>query len=370
MTGNVINNQGVYNGLPLRGGEKVKIKIIEQVKGREGLNLELYVTSITDVITSAQKESFLLTLSSLESIKNETSSVSKKYIGNINQSVKSILTNILKAKVDDNDIDTTQNKYSFIGNLKKPFKIITWLATKAVPKESQNDNFSGFVFFETKSGFKFKSIGSLINQKPKNKYVYTQIQSNSQTFKPTPDLPSLDQKMFSYKVDKNQDIIRKLRLGAYSSNRLFFDPNTFSVSGQVYKTKNKNSLGGKKIEDILPENIISEPSRTFTQVLDVGTIEPDVSKDPNADPKKYLSQSVSAYNILTTQKVKISIPCNTDLSAGDVIECVFFKNSIVEKNVKDEEISGKYLIQSLVHHFDPEKSVTSMTLARDTYGRS
>ena len=86
--------------------------------------------------------------------------------------------------------------------------------------------------------------------------------------------------------------------------------------------------------------------------------------------KKYLSQSVSAYNILTTQKVKISIPCNTDLSAGDVIECVFFKNSIVEKNVKDEEISGKYLIQSLVHHFDPEKSVTSMTLARDTYGRS
>ena len=52
-----------------------------------------------------------------------------------------------------------------------------------------------------------------------------------------------------------------------------------------------------------------------------------------------------------------------------MIDCVFFKSSVKEKGVKDEEISGKYLIQSIVHHFDPEKSVSSMTLARDTFGR-
>ena len=369
LTGNVINDQGVYNGLPLRGGEKVRVKIIEQVKNRSGIDLDLYVTSISDVISSSQKETFLLTLSSREAITNEISSVSKKYIGTIKQSVTSILTNILGVSKNKIDVDPTQNQYSFLGNLKKPFKTLTWLATKAVPEESQNNSSSGFVFFQTKSGFKFKSIVNLISQKPKSKFVYSQVQYNSTTFKPTPDLPSLDLKMESYKIDKNQDIIRKLRLGAYSSNRLFFNPNDFSVSGQVFKTKSKNTLGGKKIEDILPKDVITEPSRTFTQVLDVGTIEPDVSKQPNADPKKYLSQSVSGYNILTTQKVEISVPCNTDLDAGDVIDCVFFKSSVKEKGVKDEEISGKYLIQSIVHHFDPEKSVSSMTLARDTFGR-
>jgi len=162
LTGNVINDQGVYNGLPLRGGEKVRIKIIEQVKNRSGIDLDLYVTSISDVISSSQKETFLLTLSSREAITNEISSVSKKYIGTIKQSVTSILTKILGVSKNKIDIDTTQNKYSFIGNLKSPFKTLTWLATKAVPEESQNNSSSGFVFFQTKSGFKFKSIDSLI----------------------------------------------------------------------------------------------------------------------------------------------------------------------------------------------------------------
>ena len=34
----------------------------------------------------------------------------------------------------------------------------------------------------------------------------------------------------------------------------------------------------------------------------------------------------------------------------------------------DEHVSGKYLILHLCHHFDTERSFTSMTLARDTYG--
>ena len=34
----------------------------------------------------------------------------------------------------------------------------------------------------------------------------------------------------------------------------------------------------------------------------------------------------------------------------------------------DEHTSGKYLILHLCHHFDTERSFTSMTLARDTYG--
>ena len=34
----------------------------------------------------------------------------------------------------------------------------------------------------------------------------------------------------------------------------------------------------------------------------------------------------------------------------------------------DEHVSGNYLILHLCHNFDNEKSFTSMTLARDTYG--
>jgi len=35
----------------------------------------------------------------------------------------------------------------------------------------------------------------------------------------------------------------------------------------------------------------------------------------------------------------------------------------------DETQSGKYIILHLCHHFDEKRSITSLTLVRDTYGR-
>ena len=34
----------------------------------------------------------------------------------------------------------------------------------------------------------------------------------------------------------------------------------------------------------------------------------------------------------------------------------------------DEETSGKYIIKELCHHFDPDRSFTSMKLVRDSFG--
>ena len=120
--------------------------------------------------------------------------------------------------------------------------------------------------------------------------------------------------------------------------------------------------------DNLPDGIIDQPSRIFSQVLDKGTLEKNVSKDPNADPNEYAAQSVSRYNTLFTQSINILIPCNTNLRAGDVIECIFPKTSI-DSTGTDEKISGKYLIKDLCHNFNPNTSITSLNLIRDTYGK-
>ena len=74
--------QSIYNGLPLRGGERLSMKILDQGKtgkGEEKKGLDfsdpernLYVSSITDVISESQRESFLLNLVSREAITNET----------------------------------------------------------------------------------------------------------------------------------------------------------------------------------------------------------------------------------------------------------------------------------------------------------
>ena len=74
----------LYNGLPLRGGEKVNIKIEKNSGNNVDLEFteingnEMYVASITNVNIDAERESFVLNLVSREAISNETSRVGKK----------------------------------------------------------------------------------------------------------------------------------------------------------------------------------------------------------------------------------------------------------------------------------------------------
>ena len=79
-TGDVINGTTVNQGLPLRGGERVSIRIKENTKTNVPLDFsregdQLYVSSISNVITTENTETFVLNLCSREAISNETSRV-------------------------------------------------------------------------------------------------------------------------------------------------------------------------------------------------------------------------------------------------------------------------------------------------------
>ena len=103
--------------------------------------------------------------------------------------------------------------------------------------------------------------------------------------------------------------------------------------------------------------------------MDRGTIEKGVNKDLNADPLENQSQSLLRYNSLFTQTLTITIPSNTNLRAGDIIECSFPITSTKKKKEFDEEQSGLYMIKELCHHYDTEGSYTSAKLIRDTFGQ-
>ena len=97
--------QSIYNGLPLRGGERLSMKILDQGKtgnGKEKKGLDfsnpekyLFVSSITQVLQEEKRESFLLNLVSREAITNETTRVYKRYKGRISDTVRKILTDPL-----------------------------------------------------------------------------------------------------------------------------------------------------------------------------------------------------------------------------------------------------------------------------------
>ena len=382
------NKQSIYNGLPLRGGERVQIKIAGNSKSNKGLDFSqnptqyFYVASVTNVLLNEGTESFTLNLVSREAITNETMRVGKKFPTSqkISGSVKDILENYLHAdKIGD--IEETQNTYGFIGNMKKPFTVITWLASKSVSGKAKpgEDSSAGYVFYETQAGFNFVSIDKIMESSP---------YEIDFTYKPgviSSDDPNKDFKILTYATNRNQDLIGKLERGAYSSVRYYVNPVSFAPTISVFNSNDymgkANNLGDKeislpKIDDDSDKTLGDLPSRIFVGMLDVGTLEKDASdegwNDPvkrNADPARIHSQSMMRYNQIFTQVVDITVPLNTNLSAGSIIRCEFPQLSNVKRKQPDPEISGLYMIKELAHYFDGQGSYSKLKIVRDSFGR-
>ena len=378
------NKQAIYNGLPLRGGERLSLKIAGNSATNPGLNFSkktddyFYVSSITDVISETNRETFTLHLTSREAITNETSRVSKKFPTSlrISDSVQRILNDYLKTN-KIGKIDSSSNKYGFIGNLRKPVTVLIWLASKAVPESSGNPT-AGFLFYQTQDGFQFRSLDELIVQTPKATYTYTE---SSESYDESDKKVNNDFKILNYYTDKNQNLIEKLRLGTYATQRMFFNPLDFSFSSpekglfssKDYSGKAKTLGSRLKLPPIAEgsdKSLGDVPTRIITAIYDVGTLEKGASREINSDQGQYQSQSLMRYNTMFTQTVSMVVPSNTNLRAGDVIECNFPKITQSDAKEFDSETSGLYMIKELCHHFDTENSYTSMKLIRDTFGIS
>ena len=383
-TGNVIEGddgkmQSLYNGLPLRGGERMTIKVAGNSATNEGLVLEnMYVGSIENVMIDAERETFTLRLVSREAITNETVRVGKRFLPTtkISDSVEDICKNYLSTD-KLYDVDETENPYGFYGNMRKPFTIMTMLASKSVPGNvSGRDATAGYFFFETQQGFRFKSIDSLIRNEPfDTKYTYAPgiIDSND---------GSKDFKILEFSTSKNQNLLENLERGAYCSHRIYLNPLTFEYTASSQRIFKLDDYSGKienlgeDIDVVLPSlsekdsrTLASVPSRYVCGILDIGTTDTKVSELGNADPARIHSQSMMRYNTLFTQILTMTIPLNTNLMAGDILECEFPRIDVEDRKEPDQEQSGLYLIKKLTHFFNAEGSYTKLQLCRDTDGR-
>ena len=391
--------ESVYSGLPIRGGERVSIKVAANTAKNLPIEFNtpdtyLYVSNVSRQFSDGAKELFTLELVSREAITNETSRCSKRYgkEGAISQHVKNIIEEKLASTIPDENIDTTVNKYGFIGNLKKPFNILVWLASKAKPEKG---TLPGYFFYQTREGFKFKAIDRLIEDgKKKPKATYEEIR-----FKESSKLgtDANDFSILSYDVVQNNDLLQKLAYGQYSSHIMEFDPllGTFTTEEQgkftlddstnqkikfskpektdnIVKTEDVVTLGATPevpvlLSDDKTQNLGTLPSRIMTMVSDRGLLEFDPFVDKNSEPTKWQRQAQLRYQLLFTQVLKMVVPLNTNLVAGDVINVKFLKADMEAKE-HDRKQSGNYLIKELCHHFDANMSLTSLKLVRDTFG--
>jgi len=358
----------IYNALPLTGREKIKFKIKSALGTLDFSNRPLFVNTINNPDQNSQRESIMLSLFSEGAKLNCESSVIKKYPGTIATSVNKLLNEFLigkdtteneqSVKLNPNNIQPTANSCTFIGNDRSVFEIVCNLASKSVAEKDS----AGFFFFETQDGFQFKSIDSLVSAKIKAKYFKGEGLVGT-----TSDYRD-NCKILSCIIRKNQNILNALNAGVFFSRNIYYNPKTREETEIMYQFSEGRLI--KKLGKSAEAPDVNAYAITNYNVLDIGTIEETVKGSDNNDPKDYQAQAAMRYNILFSQLVDIQVPCNPNLKAGDTIHCDFeiITQSKKVQGFQDPVQSGKYLIVDLCHHYEPTRSITSLTLARDSYG--
>ena len=317
----------------------------------------LMLNSVKDVKTTSNKQIATLEFVSVESIINETARVSKKFSGNVSDLVMELLIGDKKGIQTDKPLDKDQafNKYSFVGNMKRPFDTIQWLC----PKAATDDKNCGFLFYETLDGYFFKSIHKLLEAEPT---VYE---------KPEKPIES-DFRIIENNLDSTNDIGMNCRLGMYANKTIYVDLET----GTTKTTDYKISEIGLKNPPKLPNGLEDFPTRLMLRLLDKGAMQKGSKKEEREKENElaiFQNKSYARNNLLFSQSLSISVPFNPDMRVGQMIEVKLpVKKSDDQEQTdygsdRDNDISGKYLVSELKHIIGNKKANTQLKLIRDVF---
>ena len=386
-SGNTIDEKTAVDGLPIVGQEKVQLKFTDN--NEETLDLTLYVNKVSPFYDDSTKSAVLLDLVSKEFIMNQKVRVTKRYDGKVSEHVKKICKEVLKTD-KDLDIEETKNDYNFLGLNKKPYYILNYLSKASVPSTQNSEgNTAGYFFYETSKGYNFKSIDSLLSQEKKKSIIYNETPDNGGK-----DIPAgYDMKALEFDKENAVNVQNKLRMGAYSTRTVVFNPFNckYEVLGKEAKEVEKEEgiqTAGERLPVFNPEfNPDGEKidfSRTMYMLLDTGSLPTGDATKPvasskqqlekcesqNYQPAKVLAQSVMRYNQLFAAMNTITIAGDFSLHAGDAI---FVDAPDLQTDTTNDEVNkesgGLYIIADLCHYITPKETYTKLNLVRDTFGR-
>lgn len=408
---NVIDSgENFISTLPIQGGEKVFIRVYDN-KRRKEFSYEFYVWQISSRDFTNKVQTYNLSLISKEALFNEGVRISEKLSGFPDAIVKKILNEYLNT---NKDVLTEPCKFkvSFFPNARKAQALIASLQPKAVPKTSilpatpKKDSSTsksktslpsdtqtasgtaGYLFFENKNGFNFRSIdyyysdgsAGFSGEKPVATYIYKPVEAVEK---------GNEFVIEEYKFHGELNLVEQLRLGVYSTYMVYYNLSTGAYEEYTYKLKENfdamSHLGSQTKLGIIQSQLSDRPSRIASMIIDHETW---FNSDETGSPEKrdgggkapfpdyqkyYIAQGISRRYYMDNQKLYIQIPGNYDLTVGDKIKVLLpnVASQTARKNQKyDEENSGLYLVSKINHRtqFINSTYETHVELIRDTSG--
>ena len=396
----VDSQENLISSMPIQGFEKVVFEV-EDVNG-DDYSYEFRVWKVSNRSSTDRRQIYTLCLISVEGLINEGMRVNTIQTGTPTEIASKLLREKLGVSPGQIFAQESEGRIKMLPVKKTPFSVIRSLQSKTVAKKEPSKKTSkstsgavpsatasdvgagaqkakgtaGFLFFQTRKGFVYKSIDELssIDAAPAigDKYIWSPGKTDLET------TYKIQEVIFGQEID----MMKKMREGTYSSIIHYLDINTGKYEEFVYSLKDTWDdmvhMGSQTKLPIGQTTLSEYPSRVMSTIVNnecwySGT-EVATEKSEYLDRQKdYLSQGISRLGLMFNQVLTISVTGHLELSAGDKIE-VRIPNQRAEQQreeeVWDPEHSGTYLIKHLNHQFDiPGQNVyTVLELIRDSYG--
>lgn len=380
---------------PIIGEEKLKLKIATPQEKPTDETIINYTKNPLNIYKIATEERVnekvlmpRLFFTSQEVYHNATTRVSRSYSDTCSNIVSKILRDeqYLRSKKKLTIEETIGLKRFVIPNM-KPFKAIEMMC-----RQSNSKNYKSsptYFFYETTKGFHFRSIDGLCSEDAAFAYQETVPDR-------LPDGTSKDpiasmQNIESYQILSPRDTIKNTATGAFCSELIRHDlfNKVVSTTNYDYNAQFDNDTHLDKFP-MASSSTDKYTNKTlfnhYTAKRFVTTTSSGLSHEDDAVTSgNYPYQDDNAPFILQRRAsrmrfledaitLNITVPGNTSIQAGDVVEIDIERNSTLTEKERDKIYSGKYLITAIRHNFnqsaDEPRHVINMTVVRDSVGES
>ena len=381
----VYDTQDIRSIFPLTGLERLALKVNTpglpgyDFTDENGTPFHIYkVDKITKVERKDNAQYYQLFFCSPEMINNQLETVSKAYAGPIENAVNDILRNKLKSKKHFFFENTATNAKYVIPSL-KPLKAINYLANQCVSGKYHN---SGYMFYENKDGFHFRSIESMLAMggsaaRPTRWNFQPQIQmiqDNQNDM--VKNIERRMQAVIKFDFSKSADTLSNIIDGMYANKLVVHDAfnktiktHDFNYLKEFEKGFHTETVGDENDADkhVLPNALYNDTGKGLNEypnakkmvVTETSKVHNDYEFVPSSETiPKIISQRKSLENLNLTMLVY----GNTSLNAGDIVNFSVPVMQPGEEVIPNPYTSGRYLIMAIKHTMTLETQTHEMTL--------
>ena len=362
---------------PIIGQEYLRLKIATpNLKGGENTidysSNPFVVTSIDDRVPIGNGvQATTMSFCSREFVINQRARVRRTLVGSYSDIVETMLYTDLGS---DKELysEPSADKKKIIAPNVKPLDIISMATKNAV---SEKFNQSTYFFWESTSGFNFRTLGNMYAQNPVMSYLSST--AGTRTKNGVRDIMAELSAIESYRITGSPDTVWNYATGIFSSELIVHDIISKSYQKHIYNYSDNFSeeqhLGTKPLAINDPDGISvsSFPSKQYLKpTVGVGT---DQSFNDEFYQYAYGSNKLELLQARNSQlsmmdsalQLSIDVVGTTVVKAGDIVKITIPSVSAVKTTKNETEdmlYNGNFLIRSLRHDFDISNSKHRMSM--------